>query len=72
MDNAALDGHRSAHLTTAQAEAGSRLCQPDPARPVYECPVCRRQAMQFFAEVPDCPDLRDVFFCCVCRMSWSL
>jgi DNA-directed RNA polymerase subunit M/transcription elongation factor TFIIS len=44
----------------------------DPLRPIYECPLCKAQAMQFYATYGEGDQERtDSFICRACGGSWQ-
>jgi DNA-directed RNA polymerase subunit M/transcription elongation factor TFIIS len=43
-----------------------------PDRPVYDCPKCKKPAMQFFAKRPDKPGHEDFYYCCACGSTWEM
>jgi hypothetical protein len=52
----------------------SWLRQPEPGRPIYQCPQCRALAMQFFRELPEGvhgPERSNSFVCLDCGASWE-
>ena len=47
-------------------------CPLSPDRPVYDCPVCKQEAMQFHRTLADDPLREDFFHCCSCGSCWEM
>jgi hypothetical protein len=41
-------------------------------RPIYDCPHCKQAAMQFYAQLPGEPDLKESFHCHACGSTWQV
>jgi ribosomal protein L37AE/L43A len=41
-------------------------------RPTYDCPNCKKQAMQFYAQIPGERERSEAFRCCACGSTWEL
>jgi hypothetical protein len=51
--------------------ANDWFCELSSDRPADECPNCKQQAMQFYAELPGEPEQKNVFRCCACGSTWQ-
>lgn len=49
--------------------------EPDPQRPLYDCPECHEHAMQYYMRLAASefgPERCESFVCCACGRSWQI
>jgi transposase-like protein len=61
---------RSQRFTSSVAN--DWFCELRSDRPKYDCPNCKQQAMQFYAQIPGEREREDAFRCCACGSTWEL
>ena len=47
-------------------------CALDPDRPTYDCPECRKLAVQFYARLDSQPGREEFYCCCACGRFWEM
>jgi hypothetical protein len=49
-----------------------KFCPVNHDRPIYVCPRCNADAMQFYNKCEWLPDREDIYLCCACGATWEL
>ena len=48
------------------------ICPLSQDRPIYNCPKCKEEAMQFHHQLNDQPGREGFYRCCACGLFWEM